>query len=191
MKRYAIFGGTFDPVHLGHLKLAETAKDAVKLDRVIFVPCWKSPFKSRTVATGEQRLEMLNLAIEELEFQDWAEVSDYEINRPEPSYSWQTTEAFRDQFYADEESIEWHWIMGTDQWDQLEEWAEPEKLRELLEFIVVTRDGDEVTPKDDWKFQAINFDHPASATKIRENRNRYQDWLPESVVKYCEKNLIY
>ena len=184
--RIALFGGSFDPVHLGHLELAKAALTKEKLDQVIFIPCWQSPFKGKTIASGEQRLTMLRLAIDELEL-NWAEVSDFEILRPEPSFSWQTVEHFREAV----DDAEWYWILGTDQWNAIEKWAEPEKLRSWLRFIVATRGGQEVEPRKGWNNLAIEFEHPASATRIRETFSEHRDWLPEDVASFCEEEKIY
>ncbi|MCL4163509.1 UNVERIFIED_CONTAM: hypothetical protein GTU68_011004, partial [Idotea baltica] len=130
----AILGGSFDPVHLGHLGMAATVMEHTAIDRVIFVPCFVSPFKSGTVASAEQRLEMLELAVRDSGWK-WASVSRFEIERPDSSYSWETAEHFAGEM----PEIDLYWIVGTDQWEQLDRWAEPEKLRSLLKFIVLTR----------------------------------------------------
>jgi len=187
MKKFAIFGGSFDPVHLGHVLLASEARRAVGLDHVIFMPCWRSPFKQQSTAGAGQRLEMLRLSINEQGLTEWAEVSDFEISRPGPSYSWQTIEHFQ-RLYPE---VDWHWILGSDQWEQLQNWAEPEKLRNQLHFIVVTRNGNSVTPKDGWNHTAITFSHPASSTGIREDWAAHKDWLSPAVIAYCERFSIY
>ena len=187
MKKIALYGGTFDPVHLGHLNLVEEARKQVALDRVIFVPCWQSPFKSATVASGEQRYTMLKLAIEERKFEQWAEVSDFEIQRPKPSYSWQTAR----HYHESDPTTKWHWILGTDQWNQIDQWAEPEILAELLDFIVVTRDGDQVIKRDGWNYTKVTFEHPASASAIREDLSSYTDWLPGAIVDYIDAQNLY
>jgi nicotinate-nucleotide adenylyltransferase len=61
----AVLGGSFDPVHLGHLGMARTAAEIVELERIVFMPCFVSPFKSETVANAEQRIKMLQIAIDE------------------------------------------------------------------------------------------------------------------------------
>ncbi|MDF1811065.1 MAG: nicotinate (nicotinamide) nucleotide adenylyltransferase [Verrucomicrobiales bacterium] len=187
MKRVAIFGGTFDPVHLGHIELVKRARELIDLQQVLFMPCWQSPFKGRTVASGEERFEMLQIAIQEQEVGIWTEVSDYEITRPGPSYSWQTAQFFTEQ-YPD---TEWFWILGTDQWKQIDQWAEPDKLRALLQFIVVTRNHEEVQTRDGWSHSPISFSHPASATKIRNDFAKYHHWLSPGVIDFCEKRKLY
>lgn len=184
----ALFGGTFDPVHQGHLELVSFAREQCALARVIFVPCARSPFKDHdTVADSEQRCEMLQLAIAERGWDDWASVSRFEIDREPPSYSWQTAEHFRKTLPED---TQLRWIVGGDQWEQLDHWAEPEKLRDWLNFIVVTRRGSEVQPRPDWRATFLEFDHPASATAIRAGKGD-PDWLPISIAAYCQKSGLY
>ena len=184
----ALFGGTFDPVHEGHLALVETAREACRLDRVVFIPCARSPFKAdSTLASAEDRYTMLSLALEERRWKDWASVSRFEIDRPPPSFSWQTADHFRE---AGNGSDELHWIVGADQWAQIDRWAEAERLREGLHFIVVTRQGSEVDPRPGWTATFLEFDHPASATAIREGRG-LPEWLPDSVREYLESRNLY
>ncbi len=182
----AIMGGTFDPVHEGHLSLAEQAHEKFGLDRVLFVPCFQSPFKGTSYALAAQRYEMLKIAVEEKGWK-WASVSKFEISRPSPSYSWQTAEHFREQ----NPDAKWHWILGTDQWDQITKWAEPEKLREQLDFLVVTRNGQAVKERPDWNFKSMEFSHPASASAIREDFSAHTEWLSPGVRSYCLDNELY
>ncbi|MEO0416098.1 MAG: hypothetical protein AAF226_14220 [Verrucomicrobiota bacterium] len=81
--------------------------------------------------------------------------------------------------------------MGTDQWNQIDQWAEPDKLRDLLTFIVLTRDGDDVMERDGWRHIAVPFDHPASSRKIRAAYSKYRHWLPPAVADYCVQNKLY
>lgn len=185
-KKVAILGGSFDPVHEGHLGMAATVMQSTGIDRVIFVPCFVSPFKSGTVASPEQRVEMLELAIRDLGW-EWASVSRFEIERPDPSYSWETAEHFTQAM----PETHLHWILGTDQWEQLERWAEPEKLRELLKFIVLTRGNAEVIPRSGWDHETLSFEHAASSTKLRERFTEHEEWLTPSVRDYCHERGLY
>ena len=97
--RIALFGGSFDPVHLGHVQIARAARKALDLNLVIFIPCRQSPHKDRGATADEsERLEMLELATADL---PWAEVSDLETCLPPPSYSWITAETMHEIFPAD------------------------------------------------------------------------------------------
>jgi len=184
--RQAIFGGSFDPVHRGHLAMATLARERLHLDGLTFVPCSVSPFKKGTVATGAQRLHMMKLALADSGL-DWASVSEFELNRPAPSYSWETARHFSEAH----SEVEWHWILGTDQWNQIEHWAQPETLRELLHFIVFSREGDAAIDRPGWRYTAVPFEHPASSTAIRADFAGHGEWLTESVREFCERQAIY
>ncbi len=182
----AVLGGSFDPVHLGHLRMARTAAEMVELERIVFMPCFVSPFKSGTVANAEQRIKMLQIAIDETEMQN-AEVWTWEAEQANPSYSWETATHLSELH----PEVKWHWIVGTDQWDAIDRWAEPEKLRDSLHFIVLTRDGDPVVEREGWRYTAVPFQHPASSTKIRENFADNVDWLVPGVADYCREQGLY
>lgn len=184
--RVAIFGGSFDPVHRGHVAMAERARVIAGLDEVIFMPAAVSPFKSGTIATPEQRLHMLGLALADAKLPG-ASVSDFELNRPAPSYSWQTVRHFESL----RPEVRWHWILGTDQWEAIDRWAEPEILRDSLHFLVFTRHGDTVRERSGWHATAVPFEHPASSTAIRADFARHRDWLSPAVAAFCETERIY
>lgn len=185
-ERRALFGGSFDPVHCGHLAMAASARSAAALSRVIFLPCFVSPFKKSTCADPAQRLAMLELAVAELG-ENWAAVSDYELERPGPSYTWETVAHFTKTF----PQVEWYWILGTDQWEQIEAWAEPERLRLGLHFLVCTREGTPVRQREGWRATALPFDHPASSSAIRKDWALAENWVTPTVRKYAEAQGIY
>lgn len=166
--------------------MAVAAREAADLERVVFVPAAVSPFKSGTVATGAQRREMLGIAVEE-EGLGWAEVSRFELDRPAPSYSWETVRHMSETCPG----TEWHWILGTDQWEQIERWAEPERLRQSLHFLVFTRQGQTVRERPGWRHTSVAFEHPASSSAIRTDFAGHRDWLTPGVAAYCEARGIY
>lgn len=182
--KIALFGGTFDPVHNGHIALAEQARQIAQAERVIFIPCRQSPHKSKApLASADQRCAMIELALTHLE---WAELSRTEIDRDTASFSWQTARHLA-RLYP---SSKLYWILGTDQWSKIDTWAEPGKLRDQLTFIVAMRNGDSIEPRPDWNYLPLTFDHPASATAIRSG-NYAPDWLPGSVSDYIKAQALY
>lgn len=185
-RRIGILGGSFDPVHLGHLGMADAARDAAGLDSVVFVPCFVSPLKTGTHASPAQRAKMLEIALEDAGA-DWAEISTFELERPSPSYSWKTAEHFSEK----RPEVDWHWIVGADQWERIEQWAEPDRLKERLRFLVVTREGGAVRPRSGWRHQTVEFFHPASSTAIRSDFDAHLDWLTPGVVRYCREEGLY
>jgi len=186
-RKIALFGGTFDPVHLGHIRIAQAARDALALDEVRFLPCRISPHKRDAPPTpAADRLAMLRLAISGL---PWAVVDDFELRREGPSYSWQTAEAMA----AAIPEARLFWIMGGDQWDELPHWAEPQRLAACVEFIVVTRGGHSA-PRVGYRMHVVECAHPASATAIREALARGESghpWLDPEVKRWILGHRIY
>lgn len=186
-RKIALFGGTFDPVHLGHIQLAETARDKLGLDEVRFLPCRISPHKQDNIpSSANDRLEMLRLATAGL---PWAVVDDFELRREGPSYSWQTAEAM-DKRFPDDRLF---WIMGGDQWDALEKWDHPERLAAHVEFAVFSR-GKVLNPRDGFVLHVLEGGHPASATAIREAVARGETehpWLAPSVNRWIRGHHLY
>jgi len=186
--KIAIFGGSFDPVHLGHVDLAAESKSAIGLDKIIFLPCLKSPHKTNIPsASPDQRLEMLKIATQEHE---WIDVSRWEIDRPSPSYSWLAAEHFINEFPGSE----MFWIIGNDQWQKIETWAEPERLSENLTFVVFPREGQTPESKNNFKSIFIDFRHEASSTSIREHLATDQlasSLLNPQVKEFINQNRLY
>jgi nicotinate-nucleotide adenylyltransferase len=187
-KRIALFGGTFDPVHLGHVHLARAAREAAELDEVRFLPCRISPHKLGQVsAPSEDRLAMLRLATESL---SWAVVDDFELHAPEPSYSYLTAQALTRR----NPEAEWFWIMGTDQWEALPRWKHPERLATCVTFLVLTR-GESPVPRDGFRMREVpGAGHPASATAIRASLASGEPmppWLDPAVADYIARHGLY
>jgi len=133
MQKVGILGGTFDPVHIGHLIIAENAREQAGLDRVIFIPAYIPPHKTEIpVSAAEHRYRMVQLAIED---NPSLEVSDIELRRSEVSYSVETVERLK-QINPE---AEYYFVIGTDSLMELHTWREPEKLIQMCEFIVVDR----------------------------------------------------
>lgn len=184
VRRIGLYGGSFDPIHLGHVELAAQARELAQLDSVIFIPCLRSPHKDQpSVASSKQREVMIMAAIRDL---DWAQMSTIELDRAPPSYSWETVE----HFAAEHPEADLYWILGTDQWEKIETWARPGILCDLLTFIIAKRDDTPVRDRPDWSQISLAFDHPASSTVIRAGHGE-PNWLPESVAAYIAEHAIY
>jgi nicotinate-nucleotide adenylyltransferase len=161
MKRIGIFGGSFDPVHDGHIHLAKLAKEAAHLDEVWFLPCHISPHKTdRPPSSGASRAEWLSAALAGI---PWAKTDLTELETDAPSFSYMTME----KLVSCHPGNEWFWIMGGDQWAALPEWSHPEILACLVEFIVLARNHSEVLPREGYRMIPVHSEHPASATAIR------------------------
>jgi nicotinate-nucleotide adenylyltransferase len=129
-RKIALFGGTFDPIHLGHTTVAADALKRIGAEKIIFIPAKRSPLKGFLPrASDNHRLNMLSLAIAgEKNFQ----VSDYELKRPAPSYTLATIQKFQAD-YGSETSI--HWLIGADGVDDLPYWY---KITELIDTCNLT-----------------------------------------------------
>jgi nicotinate-nucleotide adenylyltransferase len=160
-RKIGIFGGSFDPVHEGHIHLANLARTAVGLDEVWFLPCHISPHKKdRPPTPGEIRAKWLELALDEI---PWARIEDCELKSGKSSYSYRTMKALS----TEHPGTEWYWIMGGDQWAALPAWRHPEIIARLASFIVLARYGMVVTPRPGYRLNVVEGEHPASATEIR------------------------
>jgi nicotinate-nucleotide adenylyltransferase len=182
-RKIGLFGGTFDPVHLGHIHLADLAVNAMGLDEVRFLPCRISPHKTdQAPSSAADRLKMLRLATDGL---PWAVVDDFEVGREGASYSYQTAEAMAARFPGSR----LYWIMGADQWEALPRWAEPQRLAARVEFIVFSR-GKSPTPRDGYVMHHVEGGHPASATEIREalaHGETAHPWLHPDVARWISE----
>ncbi|MBG7609157.1 MAG: nicotinate (nicotinamide) nucleotide adenylyltransferase [Verrucomicrobia bacterium] len=161
MGKIGIFGGSFDPVHDGHIHLATLAKEKLGLDEVRFLPCQISPHKTETPPTpGDVRAKWLEIALSGI---PWAKVDPIELETEGPSYSYQTMRKLHELHPGNQ----WFWIMGGDQWKVFTSWRNSEVISELAEFIVLARNGEEVQPIEGYRLHVVEGEHPASATKIR------------------------
>lgn len=135
MKRLGLFGGSFNPVHWGHLLAARATVDEMDLDRMVFVPAATSPFKpDARMAEGSVRARMLRLS---LLGQPWAEVDERELRRGGISYSIDTVLAYRKEY----PEARLFYLVGSDNINQLGKWREADRLAGEVEFIVIPRPG--------------------------------------------------
>lgn len=180
-RKIGIFGGTFDPIHLGHVHLADLARIAVGLDEVRFIPCKISPHKTGShPASPTDRLEMLKLATANL---PWAVVDDIELTSNEPNFSYRTAERLHERFPEDQ----LFWIMGGDQWAALPTWKHPERLSALVQFIVLAR-NDVPAPREGHRMHLVRGEHPASSTAIRKGDLTH---LQDAVRHYITGRSLY
>jgi nicotinate-nucleotide adenylyltransferase len=140
MQRIGLFGGSFDPVHLGHLLMAQAAREELDLARLFFIPAAQSPFKPDSRPTpAPARLRLLRLA---LAGKTWCEIDEQEIRRGGVSY---TIDTARD--YARRcPDAQLYYLIGADHLPQLPMWRAAEELARLVEFVVIPRPGESETP---------------------------------------------
>ncbi|MBC2580639.1 nicotinate-nucleotide adenylyltransferase [Clostridium sp. DJ247] len=135
MVKKAIFGGTFDPIHNGHIHIAYEALYKLHLDKVIFMPSGNPPHKlEKSITDAHLRYEMVSAAIKE---ENCFDISDYEINKIKPSYTYETLEYFNNK----EKSTIWYFLTGVDCLMDIESWKSADRIFQLCEFVVFNRPG--------------------------------------------------
>ena len=135
--RLGVFGGTFDPIHVGHLAAANAAIDCAHLDRVLFVPSAQPPHRTAAMAPAKDRLAMCRLAADELGGSFRFEVSDVEVKRGGRSYTVDTL----DEVHRANPEDELFLILGWDAARLFGTWREPERVSALASVVIVARPG--------------------------------------------------
>ena len=133
--KIGLFGGSFNPVHIGHLRAAEEIKELLKLDKIIYIPTSVHPLKkSRNIPDGKKRYQMLKLAVSgNPDF----EVSDIELKRKGPSYTIDTLKYFSKRY----KRKEFYFILGTENLSNIDEWKHYHELFQYSNFAVMKRPG--------------------------------------------------
>jgi nicotinate-nucleotide adenylyltransferase len=184
-KKIGIYGGTFDPIHHGHLILAREAAESLGLDKVIFVPATLSPHKLAPPSTTQEiRVEMLRAAIEgEPQFT----LDLCEIRRGGMSYTIDTVEEIRQR----EAAAEYFFLLGDDNLPQLETWHRFKELRELVQVVVLSRGN---LAAEETRYFVIHRQINISATEIR-NRvatgRSIRYLVPPAVEEIIRRRQIY
>ena len=183
MIKVGVFGGSFDPVHVGHLAIANAALDELDLDRVYFVPARRSPLKQDgPIATPGDRLAMLTAATEgEPRFR----VSPIELDREGPSFTVETLESLRGEG-------ELFLILGSDAYADFERWRAPERIRALATIVLAARPGAPNAPHGVRMLDSPLMDISSRELRARAARGRSLRYLvPEAVLRYIEEHRLY
>lgn len=201
-----ILGGTFDPIHYGHLAIADYLSSHLPLEYLHFVPCLQPPHRTAPAASPEHRLAMLKLAIEN--HPNWI-ANDLDYQRLPPSYMVDTLTLLRKQ----QPKAAWCLILGMDAYAQFNRWHEWQKILTLAHLIVVNRPH-HTLPTEKWsqdllsRAQVNSADYfrshaaggvllqdippsPICATAIRHDFKEYSLWLPAKVREYIVMHHLY
>lgn len=204
----AIFGGSFDPVHLGHIQTAQDVQSFFQFKKVIFMPCGQQPLKAKTHADSIQRLEMLRLAINK---HPHFEIDDREMLRKGPSFTVETLQELRG-LYPKEPLI---WLLGEDAFAHIKQWHRYQELLQFAHLLVLARPG----TSPDWRIELKDFlqasqtfescdltsspygriyifehgHYPFSSTQIKEalTHGNIPRGLQPMVAEYIQKNQLY
>ena len=197
--RIGILGGTFDPIHFGHLAIAEAARDRLDLDRVILIPAGRPWLKSdQMVSAPGHRLAMARLAIED---RPGLEMSPIEVDRPGPTYTVDTLAELREVLGS---GVELYLVLGMDSVRELRRWRYPERLFDLCTVVAVSRpDSPDVSPAEiEDSFTAARgrirmirgpmLDVSATDIRLRVSEGRsISDSVPPSVERYIREHGLY
>jgi nicotinate-nucleotide adenylyltransferase len=197
--KIGVFGGTFDPVHLGHIAMAEEARQELGLERVILVPAGQPMSKpGRVITQAEHRVNMLKLAVKD---KPHLLISTIEIKRPGPSFTVDTISEFKLKYSVKDEI---YFILGWDSLDQMPEWHEPVRLVTMCWLVAVPRPGcskpdmvalEKIIPGITKKVIFLEKpDIEISATAIREmvsHGKSIEHLVPAPVAEYIKIHKLY
>lgn len=186
--KIGILGGTFNPVHIGHLILAEEAREKLKLDKIIFVPANLPPHKdSSNIASALDRYKMIKLAIKKNKY---FSVSDFEIRRIGPSYTIDTLREFKYKYPKDI----LYFITGSDLLKYLDEWKDLNQIIKMVKFVVATRPGYPLERIPAYISTVAIRAVDISAFEIRaaiKQKKSFRYLVPDDVFTYLNKNKLY
>jgi len=190
MSKVGIFGGTFDPIHNGHLITAQSVREMRNLDKIIFIPSFVSPHKADVKSSSpEHRLNMIKLAIDEVDFFDY---SDYEIKKGGISFTVDTLHEFKEKYDALE------FIIGYDNIFDFNSWKNPDEIVKLTKILVLRRKSSRPPPHHDKYVESALFVQTRgieiSATDIRERVKKglpIHFLVPEKVKEYIYDFNLY
>ena len=200
MNKIGIFGGTFNPIHLGHIRLGQLVLDEIKLDKILYIPDNTPPHKSdKNLACGEDRLNMISISLKD---HDDMESSDIELNREGKSYSFETLLELKKLYPNDELYL----ITGADMFLTLDKCRETERIFNTANIIGVPRVSSDYEKMEEYVENVIKpmgakvfmlsqtvFD-TASSTYVRENIDDYQkikDMITPEVYRYITEKGLY
>jgi nicotinate-nucleotide adenylyltransferase len=188
--KLGLFGGSFDPVHLGHMLVARAAREEAALDRIFFIPAAQSPFKTAaTSATAPERVRLLRLA---LAGDTTAEVDDRELRRGGISFSIDTVRSYA----AEHPGAELFYLIGADQTSQLHLWREAAELARLVEFLIIPRPGEAIAElRPPFRGRALRgFPLGVSSSEIRRRAKAglpINHLVPSAVAEAVRNNRLY
>lgn len=195
--RIGIFGGAFNPVHNGHINLAENYLNAMALDKVIFIPTYKPPHKSdNELVSGQDRINMLSLALTDKRF----EISTIEFEREQKSYTYDTLKELK-KLYPDDSL---YLIIGSDQFLSFDKWYRYKDILEMATLCSFPRENNDNERLEMLRYSkqlgaedSIILDKPVykvSSSEIREKIRQEQDisgLVPDAVEKYITEKGLY
>lgn len=192
--KIGVLGGSFNPIHWGHLILASESREQLALEKVMFVPCFHPPHKEigEDMAPAKHRYRMVELAIGD---NSYFEISDIELRREEKSY---TVDSLRELKKVYGEEVEIYFLAGADSLKELPTWKDPDELLQLAYFVAANRPScPEVRVEEKWRERIISIHIPGLDISSTEIRNRLKEGksikylVPPLVEKYIYQHKLY
>lgn len=184
--KIGVFGGTFDPVHNGHINAIVETYIRLNLDKIIVVPTYTSPFKTVSVTADNDRLAMLRLAVKTFDF---VEIDTFEVDQERVTYTFDTLKYLREK-YADDEL---YFIIGTDHYLSFDKWANADQLHALAQFVVLARNNDIISVNKPFIKLTTNIVEVSSTTiRSRVTSNiEVRHLMHENVYDYIKEHRLY
>ena len=192
MMKIGIFGGSFDPIHIGHAIIAQHIISCGAVDQLWFMVSPVNPLKAdkERQVTDPDRLRMVEMVSRPM---DGVETSAFEFNMPKPSYTIDTLNALQDKFPNDE----FYLVIGADNWELFDKWRNSEEILSKYHVLIYPRLGHEVNIPDEVKERVTLIDAPIielSSTQIRERLAEGLDvryYVPDAVLDFIERKQLY
>ena len=179
--RIAIVGGSFDPIHNGHIQMANQSLQALQVDEVWFMPTSSTPLKDRELTLDQERLAMIDLVVQK---NPRFKVCTLELERAGKSYTYDTFKKLIKTY----PEHEFYWIIGNDQLEQFDKWYHADELVKMAHFVCFDREGKLSESKYDIMCMRMPS-VPVSSSEIRLGNKL--NYLPEDVLRYIYRNRLY
>lgn len=166
-----VYGGSFDPIHLGHIKALKLALSSLDPQICLLAPTFINPFKTHTTFSPRQRVKWLKRAIKENIKDKRVQIELFEITQNKPTPTIHTTFHIKKLYNVSKI----YFLLGADNVSHLRTWDEFEKLNDLVEFVFITREGYPLP--HNFPYTTLHLDVPTSSTKIREGKQK--EFLPK------------
>ncbi len=179
--RVGLFGGTFNPVHIGHVAIARDVKAGFKLDKILVIPSATPPHKKNVgIVNAEDRLHMARLSFEK---EPGFEISDVELRREGPSYTMDTVTSIIEGNPAD---VDFHLIVGTDAFFEIHTWHRYTDILESIKLIVMTRPGDSMETSERKQTRAGNYlkTHVSEGYRWNQSQKEYNHTNKKPILFY-------
>jgi nicotinate-nucleotide adenylyltransferase len=178
--RIAIFGGSFDPLHVAHVTVVEEALKKLDIDKIIVIPTYLNPFKSSFYLNPKTRFKLIEKVFKKFKK---VQICDYEINQQKTSYSIDTVNYLKNLYNPSKIYL----IIGEDNLINLDKWHEIDKLKELVEFVIATRKGFESKKAKEFKNLDVNINISSTSLRDKIDLNYIPKEIKDDILNLQEK----